>query len=131
MPDAMKVTIAAALIASGIATRFDPGVMDTVVANRVRWHQIDAGLANEGYVALLDCRRLGDLVWLEYKDRIGGPYLVADCTATQHRAGAIDRGFAVDLSYEVAVDWGVVDDVGRGFKVWAGDPRPWELERAN
>ena len=29
----------------------------------------------------------------------------------------------MDLSWEVAQEWGVVDDVGRGFVVWDMDPR--------
>jgi hypothetical protein len=33
------------------------------------------------------------------------------------------RGWAVDLSYELALELGVVDRPVRGFKVWDRDPR--------
>ena len=119
----MANVAAAVIIASGIATRFDPLVMDEVVQNRARWGQIDPGVPVKGYVALLDCERLGQLVWIQAPDgRVVGPVMVADCAQGIHRDGLVDRGFAVDLSWELAQELGVVDAPRGGFVVWDGDP---------
>jgi hypothetical protein len=117
------ILAAAVLLASGRATRYDPDVMQPVVANRIRWHQIDPNVEHKGYVALLDFTDVGRLVWLEHDGRIDGPYMVADCASLQDQARLKRLGWAVDLSWEVAVDWGVVDGPLGGFRVWDRDPR--------
>lgn len=119
----MSVVLAATLIASGLATRYDPGVMDEVVYNRVQWGQVDADTPHLGYVALLGCDRLGEQVWLEHPDgRVIGPAVVADCAARRDRARLVQLGFAVDLSWELAQVLGVVDAPVVGFKVWDREP---------
>jgi hypothetical protein len=127
MSEVISAVMAATILASGTATRYDPGAMDPVVANRIRWRQIDPHVEHKGYVALLDYEHLGRLVWLEHDGRIDGPYMVADCAAEKDRARLLVLGFAVDLSWELALDWGVVDDVGQGFTVYDADPRPAAL----
>jgi len=119
----LTTTLTALVLASGTATRYDPGVMDTVVSNRACYGQLDAAAACLGYVALLDCQHLGRQVWVGSQGRIGGPYLVADCAARQHRERLARKGWALDLSWELALEWNVIDDVGRGFTVWDADPR--------
>ena len=120
----------AAMIASGLATRYDPGVMDQVVENRVDWGQVDPSLLALGYVALLDCERIGEPVWLEHPDgRVVGPVVVADCAQEEHREELIGRGFAVDLSYELAVELGAVEAPVMGMKVWDGRPRTRQPRR--
>jgi len=132
MAEKLVTMAAATILASGIATRYDEGLMDVVVAKRILFGQIPENQpAHKGYVALLDCEHLGRLVWLERRTpqrygeivKIDGPYLVADCTATRDRDRLKRLGWAVDLSWEVAQEWGVIDDVGRGFMVWDADPR--------
>ena len=126
MAETLIQATAAAILVSGLATRYDPMTMDAVVANRILYGQIpdqDEQPWHKGYVALLDCDHLGRLVWLEQGDRVDGPYLVADCAAAQDRDRLMGLGWAVDLSWEVAVEWGVLDDVGRGFCVYDRDPR--------
>jgi len=119
----MTTIITATLLASGIATRYNPGVMDPVVANRARWGHIDLSADHIGYVALLDREQVGKVVWLELpKGRVYGPLMVADCAAAHDRQWNIDRGWAVDLSWEVAQELGVVDAPLDGVKVW--DRRP-------
>ncbi len=114
---------AAMIIASGIATRYDPGVMDEVVENRTRWGHLDPDAQVAGYVALLDCDRLGELVWLQAPGgRVLGPVMVADCAQDAHRDGLLDRGIVVDLSWELALVLGVVDAPVGGFTVWDADP---------
>ena len=115
--------VAAAVIASGVATRYAPGVMDEVVQNRARWGHIDPAVPVKGYVALLDCDRLGELVWLGAPDgRVVGPVMVADCAKAHHREGLAGRGFAVDLSWELAVELGVIGAPVGGFTVWDAPP---------
>ena len=78
----MSEIAAAVLIASGIATRYAPGVMDTVVANRELYGQIDPSIQVKGYIALLEPGHIGRLVWLEARDgRVVGPVMVVDCAA--------------------------------------------------
>ena len=121
----MSEIAAAVLIASGIATSYADGVMDVVVANRELWGQIDTSLRVKGYVALLEPEHIGRLVWLEAADgQIVGPVMVADCAAKQDMARLVSLGFAVDLSYELAVELDVIDAPVGGFKVWGSKPGP-------
>lgn len=114
----------AVVIASGMATRYNPGVMTAVVANRVMWSQLPEGTDPGRCVALMECERIGDTVWIEKPDGVVyGPYIVADCAARQDRDRLAQLGFAVDLSYKAALEIGVVDGPLRGVKVWNGDPR--------
>lgn len=53
--------------------------MPRVVANRIRWRQIRPCGECAGYVAVVDCRKLGRLLWVIYKGTLTGPYMVADC----------------------------------------------------
>jgi len=48
--------------------------------------------------------------------------LVADCGAAHDQAYLEEIGFAVDLSWELAVRYGVIDDVVDGVRVWPIDP---------
>ena len=117
-----ELVAVAILIASGRATSYGPGVMDGVVANRIEWHQIDPSIQHKGYVALLECKYIGHLVWLQHGLHVDGPYMVADCAASHDRDRLKALGWAVDLSYELALEWGVVDRVGQEFQVWDSDP---------
>ena len=108
------------LIAKGKATRYDPGVMLEVVANRVAWGQLDpARRGYRGFVAVADCEYVGETVWLQLPDgEFVGPYLVADCgrACDQERLARIH--FAVDLSWRVALHLGVVDRPMDNVKVY-------------
>jgi len=118
------------LIATGLACRYDPGVMDTVEANRLRWNQVTPCPECLGRVALLDCGRLDERVWLTVPGQgIVGPVHVTDCAAAHHVPGLEERGFAVDLEYDLAVRLGVVDAPVDGFTVWAADPEWWARRR--
>lgn len=112
----MTTVMTATLIAAGLATSYADGVMDEVVANRVRWGQVQPG--DFEYVALLDCGRIGEVVWLEACNGALVPVMVADCARRQDRAALVERGFAVDLSYELAERFDAVDRPRGGFRVW-------------
>lgn len=123
----VSVVLMASLIASGLATRYDDGVMARVVANRVAWGQLDLATPHDSFVALLECDQIGNRVWLELPDgSVSGPHLVADCGAQHDRDDLEAKGFAVDLSYALAQELGVMDAPLAGVKVWDVDPR-WGL----
>lgn len=95
---------------AGKATRYAPGRMDQVIANRVKWQQLDPSTFGRyrGFVALQDCRHRGKVAWLRLDDgRIVGPYLVADCGAKHDQAWLDKINFAVDLSHELAEELGL------------------------
>ena len=111
------------LVAEGRATRYDPGVMDQVIANRLRWGQLDLSQPHRDYVALADCGRLNEQVWLLLADgRVSGPHLVADCGAAHDQAHLAAIGFAVDLSWELAVALGALDAPLAGVRVLGASP---------
>lgn len=127
MTEAVLATlIAPVLIASGLATRYDPGVMQATVANRIMWGQLPEDTDPTRCVALMDCDRIGSEVWLEYGWTVAGPFVVADCAAKQDRERLTQLHFAVDLSYELAKElqlpW---PDV----RVW--DAKPYETPGDN
>ena len=120
MTEALTTTL---LIATGLACRYDPGVMDQVEANRLRWRQVTPCPECVGRVALLDCGRLDERVWLAVPGQgTVGPVHVVDCAAAHHAPALEDRGFAVDLEYDLAVRLGVLDAPLGGVTVWAADP---------
>lgn len=110
------------LIASGKATRYNPGVMDVVVQNRLKWKQITAAQVAEvqGFVALADKKHIGQKVLIELPDgEFVGPFLVVDCGQAAHQAYLKRIGFAVDLSYELGKKY--LEHIDRplwGVKVW-------------
>jgi hypothetical protein len=115
--------MAVALLASGLATRYEPGIMAEVIANRERWQHIPPGVREGEALALLTCEHLGGEVWLELRDgSVHGPYIVADCAQSRHREMLEERGWAVDLSYPLAMRLGVIDGPMPGVRVWAISP---------
>ena len=122
----MRTVTAAVLIASGMATRYDPGVMQPTVANRIRWGHVPSGTDAAECLALMDCQRLGNLVWLEHGGTVDGPYTVCDCAQARHRDYLTRIGFAVDLSYELAQELELpMPDV----KVWDRHPAQYANRR--
>jgi len=115
------------LIAEGKATHYCqdcPRAMHNVIPNRWKWDQVELSHTDVGYVALADCGRLGERVVIELPDgRLIGPLLVADCGATKDQEHLEKIGFAVDLSWELAVELDTVYDVIHGVRVyeWRGE----------
>ena len=115
--------VLAVLLASGEATRYDPGVMERVVENRVGWGEVAPDTDPYYSVAMLDCSLKGEIVWLETGSRVIGPLTVADCAQRGHRADLEERGWAIDVSYGLGVELGMEFDDLEGVKVWDGIPR--------
>jgi len=110
-----------ALVDEGKATRYGPGVMDGVVQNRLKWQQITPEQIQQaaGFVALQKKEYIGRWAWIEWPDgQLTGPYLVTDCGAAQDQDHLDAISFAVDLSYELAVKFGVIDMPRWGVRVY-------------
>lgn len=99
----MTPLLALALLTAGDATYYAPGVMAEVYANRLAWGQVQPCAECVGYVALMDCRDIGRLVWLDWGDGRDGPYLVIDCAAAAHVAGLRERNRVVEVDYATAM----------------------------
>lgn len=93
--------------------------MQTVVANRVGWGQLPEGTDPARCVALLDCDRIGDVVWVEIGDEMFGPLTVADCAARPDKDRLKKLGWAVDLAYEIMPGM----DRPMKARVYGRDPR--------
>jgi hypothetical protein len=107
------------ILLSATASQYSPGVMDGVIATR------QAGLTSmdlpqslpeaSGFIAVLDCGEIGNLIWVR---RVGGPwerFLVTDCSGHKETTSWMTRnGIYGEVDYGTAVRWGVV---GRGVKV--------------
>lgn len=118
------------LIAEGKATRYRPGLMQTVIANRLKWKHITQGQvdAAAGFVALQDRAYLGRWILVEWPDgTMTGPYLVVDCGREADQAYLDKIEFAVDLSYELAEQH--LENINMplwGVKVWLiEEGAPW------
>lgn len=87
------------LPASGLATYYNPGIFEQVIANRERWGQINRDDCPKcvGYAALLWPADLGRMVCVDGF----GPLLVVDMAAAHHRAGLIAKGWVIDLDWPV------------------------------
>lgn len=110
--------LALSLIATGAASRYDPGVFETV--ERVR----GMGPWSGSEVALLDCDRVGDTVLVCHEQACRWAR-VTDCAgvADGGRAWMIRGGYAAELDYKTAMHW---DCVGEQIRVY--DAR-WVLRR--
>jgi hypothetical protein len=93
----MRGLLALTLIVVGHASRYDPGVFEEV--ERVRRMSNWDG----AHVAVLDCSRVGDFVWLCYKDQCI-PARVTDCAGVADGGAAwmISGGYAAELDYETS-----------------------------
>lgn len=119
MTEAITTTL---MIAAGLATRYDATVMEQAYQNQLAMGHITPCDYCVGRVALLDCSRLDERVWLRVDGSWLGPVHVADCAAGHDVDNLKKRAWAVDLSWPLAKLLGVIDDVKRGVEVWAVGP---------
>jgi hypothetical protein len=96
------------LPASGKAMYYNPGVMEKVVENRLKFKRIEICEECIGRVAML---RFGDVnrkVWLQfYGSHLEGPFHVTDTAATQHVGMLLARDWVLDVDYQTAQRWGM------------------------
>jgi hypothetical protein len=93
---------------TGLATFYDPGLMEKVQDYRLTGGDVDACPECVGSVALLRAGDIGRKVWLQPPggDPVG-PFLVVDCARRQDVQPLLDRNWVVDVSYEVGQFWGM------------------------
>lgn len=88
---------------TGLATFYDPGVMEQVVANR--------GMNLDLYKGGLAANRSGDVgrtAWLEVDSRILGPFKIVDCAQRgDHFRDRERNGMIVEVGWETAVELGM------------------------
>jgi len=88
------------VIASGMATRYAPGLMKTVYGNRLAMGHVKPCRECAGFVALIDCDDLGRKVWLKHDGRVIGPLLAVDCAARADLPTIRERRIVAEFSYE-------------------------------
>jgi hypothetical protein len=85
---------------------YNPGVLETVLENRLKFERVELCEECIGRVAML---RFGDVnrkVWLQfYGSHLEGPFHVIDAAATQHVGMLIDRDWILDVDYQTAQRW--------------------------
>jgi hypothetical protein len=104
-----KALIVVALITSGVASRYDPGVFTRTLLVRSRWQTLpDSGF--DGHIALLDCSRVGDIVMVCFHNGNCKSMLVADCAGIADGGAAwmIRNGIAGEVDYRTAKEEGCV-----------------------
>ncbi len=96
------------LPASGKAMYYNPGIMEKVVENRLKFKRIELCEECIGRVAML---RYGDVnrkVWIQfYGSHLEGPFHVTDTAATQHVGMLLERNWILDVDYQTAQRWGM------------------------
>jgi hypothetical protein len=98
---------------AGVASQYGPGIMTNVVEYRREWHQLPP-LPAVGYIAVDDCSRIGERVWVKHGDDVE-PMVVADCAGDDAtRRWMRDNNILMEVDYETALRW---DAVGRGEPV--------------
>jgi hypothetical protein len=91
----------------GFSTYYNPGIMEEVVAYRIRAGDITPCPECIGEVALIRAGDINRRIWLQLDDRtVEGPFLVTDCAHTWDVAPLVGRGWGVDLDYDTATRWG-------------------------
>ena len=97
----------------GNVSQYAPGLMSTVVANRLHWQHVDVvhGLP----IAVQDCRLLGKRGVATFDDFGRFPVTVVDCLAPHHSSELFDAGVIFEVGHPFAKAHGFV---GRGG-IWA------------
>lgn len=92
----------------GLATYYNPGVMEYVQSYRLGAGDIDPCPECVGSVALLRAGDIGRKVWLQPPggDPVG-PFLVVDCARRTDVLPLLQRNWVVDVSFEVGQYWGM------------------------
>jgi len=120
----IRLTLPILLLVTGLTSRYSPGVMQATINARIEMGQLSAHsvAAHDGYVAVLDCGRIGDTLWIMVNDGRnwqtgelvdGGRWqrvLVTDCAARQNWDGTQEwmraNNILTELDYQTAARYG-------------------------
>ncbi len=98
---------------TGLATFYAEGLMDYVRDYRLGLGQVADCPECVGAAALLRAGDIGRKVWLQAAgEEPVGPFLVVDCARREDFPLLSDRGWAVDVSYELGRLWGMAAPLG-------------------
>ncbi len=99
-----------ALFMSCMASQYDPGVMSRVVSVRqsgvTAMNLPDPLPQTDGIIAVEDCSRIGEIVWMRHDGRGWESFLVADCSGHVETSEWMLRDdICVEVDYATAVRW--------------------------
>lgn len=110
-----------ALIMTGWASQYAPGVMESVLAVRSTPGRTSYTVPQDlsiydGFVATRDCDRLGEELLIKPQDQSDYElFLVTDCSGHITTTQWMNRNnIIVEVDYNTAVRW---DTIGRGIKI--------------
>jgi len=107
------------VLLSGFASQYSRSTFERVIANRQKWGQLVDAPKTDGYVAVEDCRRVGEVLYLR---PVGGEwerFLIADCAGGEATRQWMRRNrIVVEVDTETAKRWGFPEM--RGIPVEAG-----------
>ena len=104
---------------SGLATYMKAGKMEQAARRMQR--SLDGVV---GGVAMNRKGDIGRLVWIERAGIVTGPYRVVDCAqAGEHYEKRERQGRIIEVTYELADEWGIVGIGPTPVTVWFSDPR--------
>lgn len=117
----MNALVVVAIILSGIASQYAPGVMESVISVRqsgMTAANLPGNLPDvDGFVAVKDCDRIGEILWLRPQgQRRWESFLVVDCANPADGADLwMERNnILVEVDHNTAKRW---DTVGKGINV--------------
>ena len=102
-----------------MASQYAHGVMDQVIAmrqsGRTAMDLPEVLPITDGFVAVEDCDRIGEIMWVRYDGGGWESFLVADCSGHVETSEWMARNnICVEIDYETAARWNVV---GHGAEV--------------
>jgi hypothetical protein len=90
----------------GLAMYYNPGIMERVLRNRLRWGHVTECEECIGRIALLRDGDVDRKVWLQRPGHeVEGPFWVIDQAARHHVPGLVRRNWTVDVDYQTAMRW--------------------------
>lgn len=116
----LAVWALAVTIASGWCSHYNPGVMQATVEVRSSFRPNDIGYlapssTAQGYIAVVDCARLGETVWVRFGDSAEWNQLqVSDCSGHESTTRWMrENNILGEVDYWMAARYGFAGGPGR------------------
>jgi hypothetical protein len=113
------------IVTTGIASQYDAGVMSNVIHTRQTARVSQALPTNlpdvDGYIAVEECDRVGDIVDLRPSHQEEWEsFLIADCSGHQSTSNWMQRNNIIaEVDHQTAVRW---ETVGYGIEIEIREP---------